>query len=343
MNRIFLSLALAFLIIFLGVTIIVSRVHSQLPDVKFRGTVVDAVYIESGEAKYFIKVDEVLFDPLGIFIIGSIATVIAPFNPSITIGDYVEVYAERITEYSTEAYVREPYHYIKKISLGLADLVVYSCGVSPPNPRQEDLVAFYAIIANVGGMDAYNFRLELWFSGGVEGWYLYDSGYLSLKAGENTQVSSDTPWRAEDGLYSYRWRVNPDGAIQESNYDNNECRGSFTVSPRTVTLTEYTTVTWTKTQTEKITMTTTITTYKGALTTETVTRTMTVTGEAVTITVTLTGLYTRTSYSPTITITVTTQGSAAQISRVPFFLSLLAFTGAIIYRRRKRNWKKEGV
>jgi hypothetical protein len=329
---------LVLLVLFATIAVL-SPVKAQA-NVKFRGELLEIFYPD-----YRIQIREILVDPTGQMEAGEIAYVTFWGDAQIIgdpgLGDYVEVYGEYRAylpppqeEHQISIYLYD--HYIRKIPLGLADLVIYQCGVSPSRPRQEDLVTFYAVVANVGGSDAYNFRLELWFSGGVEGWYLYDSGYLSLGAGESMQVSSDTPWRAEDGSYSYRWRVNPDRAIQESNYDNNECGGSFTVSPRTITLTGYTTVTRTTTRTEKITMTTTTTTYKGAFTTETVTRTVTFTGEAVTITVTLTGLYIRTSYSPTVTITVTQTGTV-QMRQLPLFLSIMASIGAIIYRRRKEK------
>jgi hypothetical protein len=306
---------------------------AQASDVKFRGTVIYMDLYEGGGGFLIINVDEILVDPYNY--VEKRADVSwgggAFFDFTIRIGDRVEVYGS--TDYRggfIDAF--ESYHYIKKIGpSGPADLIVYQCGVSPANPKQEDPVTFYAIIANIGGSDAYNFRLDLYLDGS-----LYDSGYLSLRAGESMQVWSDRSWIAEDGQHWIRWVINPDGAIQESNYGNNECGGSFFVSPRTVTLTAYTTITETRTQTEKYTMTTTITTYKGALTTETVTKTITITGKATTTTTTLTGLYTITSYSPTITITVS-QAGAAQVVQLPFLIFIIAFSGAIIYRRRIRK------
>jgi hypothetical protein len=218
---------------------------------------------------------------------------------------------------------------------GPADLMVYKCWVSPANPKQEQDVTLYAIIANAGGSDANGFRVEVYVDGS-----LYESSSLSLRAGEEEQVSARTPWRGEDGSHQVVWFVNPDRSVEETNYGNNEAGCSFIVSPWTETWTEYATFTKTKTQTEKYTLTTTTTTYKGALTTETITKTITITGKAITRTITLTGLYIRTSYSPTVTITVTQTGTA-QISSLPLLLSLVAFTGTIIYRRRSRNRRRE--
>jgi len=139
-------------------------------------------------------------------------------------------------------------------SAGPADLVVYKCWVSPSNPKQEDSVTFYAVIANIGGSDANNFRLETYLDGG-----LYDSGSLSLRAGEETQVWSEIPWRAEDGSHTVRWVINPDRSIEESDYGNNEASCSFFVSPRTVTATVTSTTTRIRTIVTSYTITSTTT------------------------------------------------------------------------------------
>jgi subtilase family serine protease len=75
---------------------------------------------------------------------------------------------------------------------GPADLTVSRCKVIPAKPKQEDLMTFQANVANIGGTDAYSFRMETYLDG-----ELYDSGTLSLRAGESSQVSSERPWIAE--------------------------------------------------------------------------------------------------------------------------------------------------
>jgi hypothetical protein len=316
-------------------------VKAQASDVKFRGIVIEHHRVMDAEF-WSIMIDEIIIDPLGRLSVGgvihvSVGYLVPEGTPMparvdmVNVGDRVEVYGAYREEGGVS--LNGESYYLIKISGGPADLVVYQCWVSPANPKQEDPVTFYAIIANIGGSDAYNFRLDLYLDGG-----LYESGYLSLRAGEDMQVWSDKPWIAEDGQHWIRWVINPDGAIQESNYGNNECEESFFVSPRTVTLTAYTTITKTKTQTEKYTMATTVTTYKGALTTETVTKTITITGKATTTTITLTGLYIRTSYSPTITVTVAAQGIAAQVEQLPILLSIIAFVGVMIIPHQKKIW-----
>jgi len=208
---------------------------------------------------------------------------------------------------------------------GPADLIVYKCWVSPANPKQEDAVTFYAVIANIGSSDANNFRVEIHLDGS-----LHDSGSLSLRAGEQVQVSSEIAWRAEDGSHSVRWVINPDRSVEESNYGNNEASCSFFVSPRTVTTTVTITKTSTRTQTQRTETTVTVTRTTMITRTTDTTVLRTVSTNPITVTQTLTGLITSTVYSPTVTVTVT---STAQMISNPILwllLSTFAMIGAVI-------------
>ena len=200
---------------------------------------------------------------------------------------------------------------------GPADLAVSHCRVVPSQPRQEDSVTFYASVANIGGKDAYNFRVETYLDGG-----LYDSGSLSLRAGESSQVSSNRLWSAEDGSHNVRWVVNPDRSVEESNYGNNEISCSFFVSPHTITTTVTTTGSSTRTQTYRTTTTITVTTRTTKVYTTDTTVLTTVTTNPVKVTQTLTGLTTSTIYSPTVTVTVT---SAQMVSNPLLWLALSTF------------------
>jgi len=215
---------------------------------------------------------------------------------------------------------------------GPADLVVYKCWVSPANPKQEDAVTFYAVIANIGGSDANNFRLETYLDGS-----LYDSGSLSLRAGQQVQVWSEIVWRAEDGSHTVRWVINPDRSIEESNYGNNEASCSFFVSPRTVTATVTITKTSTRTQTQRtdVTSTTTRTIMITRTTDTTVLRT--VTAGFTTVTQTLTGLITSTIYSPTVTVTVTSTAQMVSNPVLWLLLSAFAMIGAVIQLPRSER------
>jgi len=225
---------------------------------------------------------------------------------------------------------------VKVVRGGPADLVVTQCWVIPANPKQEDAMTFYAIIANIGGSDANNFRLETYLDGS-----LYDSGSLSLRAGEQAQVYSEIPWRAEDGSHTVGWVVNPDRSIQESNYGNNEASCSFFVGPRTVTATVTVTKTSTRTQTQRTETTVTTTRTTTIIRTTQTTILETVTGKPAKVTQTATGLSTSTIYSPTITsvvktvtvtVTVTMTGAAKIISNPILWvlLTTLAMMGAVV-------------
>jgi len=207
---------------------------------------------------------------------------------------------------------------------GPADLIVYRCWVSPANPKQEDAVTLYATIANIGGSDANNFRLETYLDRS-----LYDSGDLSLRAGEEMQVYSKTTWRAEDGSHTVRWVINPDHSVEESNYGNNEASFFFFVSPRTVTATVTMTKTSTRTQTQR------------TETTITVTRTIMITRKTdTTVMETVTANPTTVTRTSTITSTVT---SAAQMVSNPILwllLSTFAMLGAIVQLPKSGRLRK---
>jgi len=337
LKRVFLSLALVFLILLFTVTIIAPEV--QADDFKFRGTVVNMG--ADGYGWFQIDVDEILVDPGGrlrqhvekvglVVVYFGLERVGPQVDPSITTGDRVEVYCGiMFIDYPPPPsgfWVWAEYHYIMKIGVsGPADLVVYRCWVSPANPKQEDSVTFYAVIANVGGSDASNFRLETYLDGS-----LYDSGSLSLSAGQDLQVWSEIPWRAEDGSHSVRWVINPDRSVEESNYGNNEASCSFFVSPRTVTATVTVTKTSTRTTTQRTV--TTVTTTRRAMITRTTDTTVlrTVTANPTTVTQTLTGLITSTIYSPTVTVTVTSTARMISTPVLWLLLSTFAMIGAVI-------------
>lgn len=251
-------------------------------------------------------------------------------------GDRVEAYG-LVVEGPALAIQCEGY-LIKLGPSGPPDIVVVGVWVTPRNPHQEDMVSFSAEIANIGGADAYGFRVEVHLDG-----YLWDSGTASVPAGSSITVTSDRQYRAEDGSHVVRWIGNSDRSIEESNYGNNEGSASFFVSPRTVTLTEHATVTRTKTQTEKYTQTVTVTRTVIATRTMDTTVRSTVTAKAVTVTQTLGGLVTSTIYSPTVTTTVT----VAQIISNPLplvILSTVAGIGAALRlpnnSRLKRYYRK---
>jgi hypothetical protein len=187
----------------------------------------------------------------------------------------------------------------------------------PANPKQEELVTFYVSVANLGGTDAYSFRVETYLDGRI-----YETKTLTLRAGESSQISSSKPYIAEDGQHAVRWVVNPERSVEESNYGNNEVSCSFFVNPWTVTLTKYATVTKTKTQTEKHTLTMTTTRTLTATRTTDLTVQSTATAKALTVTRTVTGLITSTVYSPTVTTTVTV---AQMISNSLSWLALGVF------------------
>ena len=316
------------------------------PAVKFRGWVDSLAPCAFDATLLWIKIDEIFTDESGELSPGS--TVIVFFlspqpqsAPVLVKGDYVEVTGtyRDVAGWCdlTGKMVFSSVESITKLSSerGLADLVAYGCGVSPANPKQEDSVFFYGAIGNVGQSDAPNFRVELYLDGG-----LYDSGYSSLGAGEETQLSSDKPWSAEDGSHTIMWMINPDRSVQESNYGNNEGSCTFYVSPRTVTLTEYATITKTRTQTEKQTLT--ITTTRTLTLTHTIDTTAinTVTASPVVVTSTLTGLATSTVYSPTVTTTMTVTAEMISNPLVWMILSTFTMIGAVFQLPKSDRLRK---
>jgi len=329
LKRVFLSLALVFLILVSTVTIIAPPKVQAWEDVKFRGTVESEPIFYSGSGIFFAEmiVEEVLTGDLDVGERLAVTWVYnLPLVEEVHMGDRVEVFG--MIEYpgSGSVYLSEAHHYLRKIGVsGPADLVVYRCWVSPANPKQEDAVTFYAVIGNTGGSDANNFRLETYLDGS-----LYDSGSLSLRAGQQAQVWSDIPWRAEDGSHTVRWVINPDRSVEESNYGNNEASCSFFVSPRTVTVTVTTTKTSTRTQTQRTETTVTVTRTTMITRTTDTTVLRTVTASPTTVTQTLTGLITSTVYSPTVTVTVTSTAQMVSNPVLWLLLSAFAMIGAVV-------------
>jgi hypothetical protein len=237
-------------------------------------------------------------------------------------GDRVEAYG-LVVEGPALAIQCEGY-LIKLGPSGPPEIVVVGVWVTPRNPHQEDMVSFGAEIANIGGADAYGFRVEVHLDG-----YLWDSGTASVSAGSSITLTSDRQYQAEDGSHEVRWIVNSDRSIEESNYGNNEGSANFFVSPRTVTLTEHATITRTKTQTDRHTLTITTTrTLTRTHTTDTTVRN-TVTANPVTVTQTLTGLITSMVYSPTVTTTVTVAAQMISNPLVWLAVSTFAMIGAL--------------
>jgi len=218
---------------------------------------------------------------------------------------------------------------------GPSDLVVRKCWVVPSQPKQEDSMTFYATIANIGGSDAYNFRVDIYLDEAT-----YESSTASLRAGDSSQASSRRSWTAEDGSHTVRWVVNSDRSVEESNYNNNEASCTFFVSQHTVTRTVTTTKTSTRTQTQRTETTTTVTRTTTRLYTTDTTITQTVNANPITVTETLSGLSTRTIYSPTVTITVAGSVQAGSNLFLWLAFSSLVMVGAVLqspYSERLRR------
>ena len=209
---------------------------------------------------------------------------------------------------------------------GLPDLTFQKVAFDKPEPFMDgDIIRFGAIIVNQGYGDAYNFVVEAY----LDNW-LYDSGTISLGAGESATLWCDVPWSATEGTHTLTWIADTTNVVAESNENNNRMSRTFTVGPPTVTTTVTVTKTSTRTQTQRTE--TTVTTVKTTIITRTTDTTVlrTVTAGFTTVTQTLTGLITSTIYSPTVTVTVT---STAQMISNPILwllLSTFAMLGAVV-------------
>jgi len=217
--------------------------------------------------------------------------------------------------------------WIDAVGGGPADIVVPQCWVSPANPHQEDSVTFHANVANAGGSDAPNVKIDAYLDGGF-----WSSERDTFAAGQSYEWYSDRSWIAEDGSHTLRVVANADHSVQESDYGNNEASCTFFVSPRTVTATLTFTKTSTRTQTQRTTTTIVIMTTTTKVETARTTIQKTVTVNPVTSTRTLTGLVTSTAYSPTVTVTVTVVSQV--VSNPVLWVTLAAFVafGAVLQR-----------
>jgi hypothetical protein len=217
---------------------------------------------------------------------------------------------------------------------GVPDLIVMDIRFDKSQPFQEGtMIQFGASVGNQGG-SANNFMVEVYLDG-----TLYDSGTLSLGAGETMALSTETAWQAIEGAHTIEWVLDATNVISESNEGNNRMSRSFNVGPRLITMTATLTTTSTRTKTERYTATTSVTTYKGTIQPETITMTTTFTSQAVTIKTTLVGLYYATSYSPTVTVTVTKQQGTGEITSLTALAYLTILSGIVIipleWRTRK--------
>ena len=217
---------------------------------------------------------------------------------------------------------------------GVPDLVVMDIRFDKSQPFQEGtLIQLGASVGNQGG-SANNFAVEVYLDG-----TLYESGTISLGAGEATVVWTETAWQAIEGTHTVEWVLDATNVISESNEGNNRMSRSFNVGPRLITMTATVTTTSTRTRTERYTATTSVTAYKGTIQPETITMTTTFTSQAVTIKTTLVGLYYATSYSPTVTITVTKQQGTGEITSLTALAYLTLLSGVVIipleWRTRK--------
>ena len=208
---------------------------------------------------------------------------------------------------------------------GVPDLVVMDIRFDKSQPfRESTMIQFGASVGNQGG-SANNFVVEVYLDGA-----LYESGTISLGAGEATVIWTETAWQAIEGTHTVEWVMDATNVVSESNEGNNRMSRSFDVGPRLMTMTATITTTSTRTKTERYTATTSVTTYKGTIQPETVTMTTTFTSQAVTIRTTLVGLYYATSYSPTVTVTVTKQQGTGEITSLTALAYLTILSGIVI-------------
>jgi hypothetical protein len=232
LKRAFISLVLVFLILLFTVAIIVP-VKAHRSDVKFRGTVVrEPTTALDAHRIHYVRVEEVLMDPIGYLQIGRTEEVWVrlygknlPFLDDAHSGDRVEVFGWVIEHY---IHVEEPYHYLRKIGAPrLPDLTFQKVGFDKPEPFQTgDVIRFGAVIVNQGDGDAYNFRVEVY----LDNW-LYDSGTISLGARKTTTLWCDNPWKATEGTHTLTWIADTTNIVTESNENNNQMSRTFTVGP----------------------------------------------------------------------------------------------------------------
>jgi hypothetical protein len=185
-----------------------------------------------GWCYFSLRITEVLLAPDASFYVGNTVGVSTNIrNPCvyspIRQGDEVEV-AGAGGNGGIDAYTCEDGDYVRKMGpVGLPDLTFQQVGFDRPEPLKDgDPVQFGATIVNLGDGDAYNFRVEVYLDGS-----LFDSGTISLSAGESEPAWTDNSWTATEGTHTVTWIADTTNVVAESNENNNQMSRTFTVGP----------------------------------------------------------------------------------------------------------------
>ena len=105
------------------------------------------------------------------------------------------------------------------------DLTVVGIGVSPPSPRADQAILFYAAIRNQGDAAANNFYITIFVD-----YAEFTAGPYSFSAGETEQLYTGRLTMSE-GYHQVVWVVDSTNVVIESNENNNQAALTFYVAP----------------------------------------------------------------------------------------------------------------
>ena len=105
------------------------------------------------------------------------------------------------------------------------DLTVVGIGVSPPSPRADQGILFYAAIRNQGDAPANNFYINIFID-----YAEMTAGPYSFNPGETEQLYTQR-FTLSEGYHQVVWIVDSTNVVAESNENNNQAATTFYVAP----------------------------------------------------------------------------------------------------------------
>lgn len=115
--------------------------------------------------------------------------------------------------------------FISSVNAAAPDLTIIGIGVSPPSPRADQGILFYAAIRNQGDAAANNFYITIFLD-----YTEMTSGPYSFNPGETEQLYTGR-FTLSQGYHQVVWIVDSTNVVAESNENNNQAATTFYVAP----------------------------------------------------------------------------------------------------------------
>jgi len=115
--------------------------------------------------------------------------------------------------------------FISSVNAAAPDLTIIGIGVSPPSPRADQGILFYAAIRNQGDAPANNFYITVFID-----YTEITAGPYSFNPGETEQLYTQR-FTLSEGYHQVVWIVDSTNVVAESNENNNQAATTFYVAP----------------------------------------------------------------------------------------------------------------